>query len=283
MKKKSLRKIWIDQYRLVDTKLMEGCLTAKESVNKNFYPAMKGLPSSYIADYKGEPFKGENGRFVGSDDFVVPGYFSEFFERTPNYVRNWVAKRLHRMINDPLVEDWTSELQIFLQVLPEGTLKDKGFVDVVDAFNPWSAFGASARRFYAHINRCLFNRYLTIQAKQKKDALSTNELVSLDFLESIDYGDGAGSGEQHRDRFMCSNSATYNELVGLEEHVLSRTLFVERFLSFVKEKDSSLADLAQAIMKEEKIDDITSTLNITHSEFTRKRKKLMKLSSSFSR
>ena len=49
--------------------------------------------------YKSDHFTISDGRCIGSDGFVVPSDFEEFYERFPDYVRKWVSKHtVHRTV-----------------------------------------------------------------------------------------------------------------------------------------------------------------------------------------
>ncbi len=41
---------------------------------------------------KSDPFTIRDGRYVGSDGFVVPRDFEEFYQRFPDYVRKWPSR-----------------------------------------------------------------------------------------------------------------------------------------------------------------------------------------------
>ena len=136
---------------------------AKLSVNDSYYPSMKAKNSWDVPSYEGDIFTSNGDHFVGDDDFVVPNSLDEMEARYPNYVRNWTCRRLQKLPFDPQVEDWTSELSLFLRVLPlTSKMRERGFKDVIDVYNPWSSFGASARRFFGYVNRCLANKHFTI-------------------------------------------------------------------------------------------------------------------------
>ncbi len=62
--------------------------------------------------YKPDPFTIKDGHYVGSDRFVVPRDFDEFYQRFPDYVRNWVSKHVRTSAPKEDVEDWTHDLLI---------------------------------------------------------------------------------------------------------------------------------------------------------------------------
>jgi hypothetical protein len=69
--------------------------------------------------YKSDPFTIADGRYVGSDGFVVPKDFEEFFERFPDYVRKWVSKHADRSAPKEDLEDRKQDLLIHLLNLPQ--------------------------------------------------------------------------------------------------------------------------------------------------------------------
>jgi DNA-directed RNA polymerase specialized sigma24 family protein len=127
----------------------------------------------------------ENGHFVGHDGFVVPKDFAEFYERFPEYVSNWVWKRLRRSACEAEVEDWSQELLMHLHSLPSGSkFRLVGKQDVVQTFDPVRMYGASEARFRSFINRCLANKFNTLYTKRKKEPLSNPRNLSLLAVET---------------------------------------------------------------------------------------------------
>ncbi len=257
-----------------------------------FTPGLIGSGSTLLESYTGEPFTGESGRFVGSDGFVVPKDFVEFLERYPFYVRNWVTKKLRKASTHPDVEDWANTLLMHLCTLPRGKdvpateteeakvvggkLYQAGFTDVINAFNPWAHYGASARRFFSFINRCLSNKYLSLITKQRKDALN-HQAFTLD--EDVNQ-DGNHPG--YRDYLLMERSTLYSgEVMALGQKTTDQIL-IQQFKEFLSHKDPALVPLADAIMNKDGIEDILATLGIDHNAFLRSRKRLIQLSKVFS-
>ena len=87
--------------------------------------------------YKADPFTITDGRYVGSDGFVVPKDFEEFYQRFPDYVRNWVSKHADRSDPKENLEDRTQDLLIHLQHLPPTSkYREAGKEDIVATFDP---------------------------------------------------------------------------------------------------------------------------------------------------
>ena len=231
----------------------------KSSVNDNYHPHMKTLSSWDITTYEGDIFTSNEGHFVGDDGFVIPNSFEEMEQRYPNYVRNWVCRRLQKMPFDSMVEDWTSELSLFLRSLPPTSkMKARGFKDVVDVYNPWSSFGASAKRFFGYINRCLANKHFTICVKQKKDALNSFSVIPYHGGGNSDARDPLQNEEitesTSYEGYIVDQSAYIQEMMDKEDANIYKAIFVERFVDFVEQQRPELLATARAIMNEEKVD-----------------------------
>lgn len=129
---------------------------------------------------KRDPFSVRDGRFVGDDGFVVPKNFDEFHERFPEYVRRWVRRHKASASRED-IEDWTQDLLIHLRYLPLNSKhRDAGKEDVIQTFDPQKHFGANQARFQNYINLCLTNKFRSLYAKRRKDALSQPGNMSLD-------------------------------------------------------------------------------------------------------
>ena len=245
----------------------------KVSVNEDYYPHCKYLPSYDVVGYEGDPFTSVDGHFVGQDGFVVPNSYLELEEQNPSYVRSWVVKRTKRHPSDVVVEDLTSELTLHLRILPEvSKYRDRGFVDIVDTFNPWNFYGASARRFFGYINCCLNNKYLTLLTKGGKDGLG-NVQFSLDQVPDGDSDQVAESFES----FVHDNSPMLRAYHEKQEEDLYKKLFVDRFISYVESNKPELVDTLEAIMYFDGNKDMTYVLDVTSSKFQRNKKALIQL------
>lgn len=259
-----------------------------------FTPTLIGSSSTAYTEYTGDPFEGNEGHFVGNDGFVVPKDFVEFYERYPNYVRNWVSKRMRKSSADPDVEDWTNTLLMHLCSLPKGKevldeetneikitggkLYQLGFTDVINAFNPWSVYGASAKRFFSFINRCLQNKLISLSSKKGKDAM-THIAFSL-----TDPNPDSGSEDNQRtshEYLLMDKSTLYANEVNAEMPKTMDRILVEQFTNFLEKKNPDLIPLAKAIMDKDGVEEIVRALGINHNTFLRSRKKLIQLSKDF--
>jgi hypothetical protein len=116
-----------------------------------------------------DPYTVQNGHFVGHDGFVVPNNFNEFFERFPNYVADWVRRRVRGSASETEAEDWTQELLMHLAALPAcSKFRRDGKEDVIQTFSPDRMHGANEARFRGFINMCLGNKHNTLYVKWRK-------------------------------------------------------------------------------------------------------------------
>lgn len=259
---------------------------------KEFTSAQIGQPSAIMPDYTGEPFTGDGERFIGIDEFVVPRNFTEFYRRYPNCVRNWVSKKLRKASTHPDIEDWTNTLLGHLCTVPQGKIieatdKEKarhvggsfakrGFVDVVNAYNPWAQHGASAKHFFSFVYKCLANKYTSLNSKHRKDAM-WHQQFSLDADTP-----NAPNPEVGREYLLMSRSTQY---AGEVQEAVPKTadqIFVDQFKDFLNHRDPSLIPLVDALMHKDKIEEILAVLGTDHNSFLRDRKRLQRLGRIFS-
>src|SRR6185503_7686029 len=96
-----------------------------------------GKSLSRTTPYWDDPFTIQNGHYVGHDGFIVPNSFTEFYERFPRYVANWVAAKTRGSLTRSEAEDWTPELLLFLASLPlKSVHRTSGKQDVIQTFAP---------------------------------------------------------------------------------------------------------------------------------------------------
>jgi DNA-directed RNA polymerase specialized sigma24 family protein len=147
---------------------------------KQFLSKKSCTPGNHV-----DAFTFEDGHFVAHDGFVVPRDFTEFFERFPLYVSNWVRKRLRWRGAESDVQDWTQELLMHLHSLPPSSKhRLAGKQDVVQLYNPERMHGANEARFRSFINRCLANRFNTIYRSRTHEPLSNPNNLFLTAVET---------------------------------------------------------------------------------------------------
>lgn len=145
----------------------------------------------------GDAFTFQDGHFVGHDGFIVPNNFGEFYQRFPNYVADWVRRRVRGCVSATETEDWTQELLLHLATLPaRSKYRRDGKEDVIQTFAPERMHGANEARFRSFVNQCLGNRHSTLYAKWRKRPLSNPRNLPFE----IDGEHGAS------DEFCHSNS-----------------------------------------------------------------------------
>jgi DNA-directed RNA polymerase specialized sigma24 family protein len=114
-----------------------------------------------------------DGHFVGHDGFIVLNNFSEFYQRFPTYVADWVRRRVRDCVSATEAEDWTQELLLHLVALPtRSKFRRDGKQDVTQTFVPERMHGANEARFRSFINQCLSNKFNTLYVKWRKRPLS---------------------------------------------------------------------------------------------------------------
>jgi len=109
-----------------------------------------------------------DGFYVGTDGFVVPRNYTEFNERYPLYIRDWVRKRMHGKPDASNPNPLTALLAAHMATLPTDSMfRDMGFMDRVQAFNPnkGTVQGATGPRFSHYLKNCFNNFYLTVHQK----------------------------------------------------------------------------------------------------------------------
>jgi len=226
--------------------------------------------------YKPDPFRIRDGHYIGSDGFVVPKDFEEFYQRYPDYVRKWVSKHADTSASKEDVEDWTQDLLIHLYCLPPTSkYREAGNKDIVETFDPVKHYGANQARFRNYINLCLANKFRTMHSKRIKDALCHPGNLSLG---------GPMDGEDLRtvdDEYCCSHSAYLRaEAEGSEKQASDRA-FLEDFVDFVRLQDGKVLSTMEALSATGTLGEAVDWLGITESEFGRMRVRLSQLSKCF--
>jgi hypothetical protein len=172
-----------------------------------------------------DAFTVRDGHFVGHDGFTVPNSFSEFYQRFPTYVANWVERRVRGCVSATEAEDWTQELLLHLAALPLSSKhRRNGKEDVIQTFAAERMHGANEARFRSFINQCLGNKFNSLYAKWRTRPLSNPGNLSLEvetekggsdefYYASSEYLRQAGcrSSEREEQRFRLE------EIVGLAE------------------------------------------------------------------
>lgn len=212
--------------------------------------------------YKSDPFTIKDGRYIGSDGFVVPRDFGEFYERFPDYVRSWVSNHADRFAPKEDLEDWTQDLLIHLYHLPQTSkFRDAGNEDIVQTFDPMKHYGANEARFRNYVNLCLANKFRTMRSKRMKDALLRTGNLSLDgHIESQD-------SRSVDDEYCHSHSAYLQNAAKISEKQAADGRFLQDFVDFVRRKDPKVLSALDAISAMGAQADAADWLGITKCEF----------------
>src|SRR5260370_4589697 len=226
--------------------------------------------------YKSDPFTIRDGRYVGSDGFVISRDFEEFYQRFPDYVRKWVSKHADRSAPKQDVEDWTQDLLIHPQHLPETSKhREASMNDIVQTFDPVKHYGANEARFRNYINLCLTNKFRSIHSKRMKDVLCHPGNPSLD---------GQAEGEESRfvdDEYCHLHSAYLRQGAKASEKEACDRAFLEEFMNFVRREDPLVLPNLQALPATGTLGAAVDWLGITESEFGRMRGRLGQLAKCF--
>ncbi|HWY09656.1 MAG TPA: hypothetical protein VNY24_22540 [Candidatus Acidoferrales bacterium] len=224
--------------------------------------------------YRCDPYEVKDGRYVGHDGFVVPKDFSEFYQRFPNYVRQWVTSHVGRSASEQDVEDWTQELLIHLFRLPVKSVhREAGNDDIIQTFDPAKHYGANEARFRNYVNLCLMNKFRTMYSRRMKDALCRPNKLSIDgTLES----DSSVTAE-----FCHSNSTQWRETARTHGRQAVERVLVQDFLHFVGKHDRRILSVVEALLKTETQTEAANALGLTENEFARIRRRLDKLRNCF--
>ena len=211
-------------------------------------PPPEGAVAAAQGGYKGDRFYvSADGHFVGDDGFVVPKDFTEFYARFPKHIHNWVKKRMYTGTSEDEVEDWTQDLLIHLQFLPEESKHRKGGkADVVQTFDPFRQYGASQRRFLSYINFCLMNKFRTVGSKFSRNPLSRADNISLSGSE-MDDAKAAHVSMDSTEEFVYQHSTQLSKASQKGFKAQDDQMFTGEFLEFVRKKEPEVAPLLHAV------------------------------------
>ena len=223
-----------------------------------------------------DPFTVIDGHYVGHDGFVVPKNFDEFYERFPQYVRQWVRKHADRFAQPEDLEDWTQDLLIHLNSLPP-TSKHwaAGKKDVVQTFDPRKHHGANSARFFNYINLCLANKFRSMHSARMNNPISRAGNVSLGgHLDESDSG-------QVDDEFCHTHSEHLRRRCQQEERQRDAIHTLTEFVEFLRREDSNLFPAICAIAATSTPGAAAELLGITKADLRHLHNRLRKLGQFF--
>jgi hypothetical protein len=226
--------------------------------------------------YKTDPFTIRDGRYVGHDGFIVPKNFDEFYERLPQYVRNWVNRHADRTASKEDVEDWTQDLLFHLQHLSANSkYREAGKEDIVQTFDPQKHYGANQARFQNYINLCLTNKFRTLHSKRLKDALSQPGNVSLDTQRE------AGDPFSVSDEFCHWHSDHLQRAANASEKRDQDRAFVGELVDFIRREDPNVLPAVEALSLARTLGEASDFLCVPEAQFNRMRNRLLQLARCF--
>ena len=220
--------------------------------------------------YKPDPFAIKDGRSVGSDGFVVPKDFPEFFKRFPDYVQKWVSRHAPAAASEEDKEDWTQDLLIHLSRLPlTSKYRKAGKKDIVETFDPLRHYGANEARFRNYINLCLANKFRTMHSQRMRDALCRPNKASIDGVLEPNCSVA--------DDYCQSNSPQLREAAKASEKHAADKAFMQDFVRFVHRHEPKTLPVIEALGATRTQAEAADFLGVTEAEFGRMRYRLDRL------
>lgn len=223
-------------------------------------------------------------RHSKEERFVIPNDFDEFYAWKPDYVVQWVKRRLNIYVMNDEVEDWTQDLLIHLRYLPHGSKhrlpgangRPGGCEDVIETYDPLRQFGASECRFRNYINNILGNKFLTVQSKRQKNPVLRPGNVSFGASDD-ENGERALTG----DEFVHANSAylaSHNASIAKQA---ADRLYTNQFKEFVMKHDPQAFPALEALESTGTLGDAAKFAGVADGEFARLRNRLKQLAECF--
>lgn len=280
------------QYELIRTLLfiaeeIDGIWNIRKTLPTNPLPVVTPPPPKSDSQYDVILYDPQTGHYIGDDGFRVPKDFIEFYERYPNYIRNWVKKRLSRFTVDEDVEDWTQDLIIHMKYLPQTSKHRRpgandrmnGCSDVVETFNPVQQYGASERRFRSYINFCLANKFNTVYSKRNKNPICRQGNVSI--VTNVDPSHENGEYDVVDDAYCHVHSDYLSSATARTAKQYENYLLANEFRRYVEAKEPALAPVIDAIQHTTSQGEAARMLDISDTVFTRYRTRLKELAVCF--
>jgi len=223
-----------------------------------------------------DPFTTVDEHYIGHDGFIVPKNFDEFYERFPQYVRQWVRKHADRSTPREDVEDWAQDLLIHLRHLPATSKhRDAGKEDVVQTFDPCKHHGANSARFFNYVNLCLENRFRTMHSVRMKNPICRAGNVSLGgHFDQSDTG-------QVDDEFCHAHSAHLRKRCERAERQRSASHALIEFVEFLRREDEGVLPVMGAMAATTTPAAAAELLGIAKPEFRRLYSRLRNLGQVF--
>jgi len=254
-----------------------------ETVRAN--PSVVSIP---VFSKKCEPYIiNAEGHVVGSDGFIVPKNFAEWYDRSYIHpdgkcltmgVRRFVMKKLHKQQADEAVMDMEQDLLLFLHYLPEKSKhRQTGKTDIIMCFDPEKHHGASAKRFHNYLALCMSNRFCTILHKQKKNPIYNKTNLSIT-SGGVDFRDDKhntlASGEC-TDEFIHKHSSTIAAASRRNDGETNiHRIFLDQFKSYVETHAPEILPVIDAIADANSLKDARVALGVNGRIFEKQRETL---------
>ena len=234
----------------------------------------------------------EDGHYVGTDGFLVPRDFGEFFERDPFWVCRWVTKRVGRRFGRDGVFDLEQELLLYLCALPsksrfreEGANgRSMGCADIIQCFDPVRHYGATAARFHNFLNLCLRNRLSTILMKRRREPLCDPRNLSLQNFEvPPENAETPIAPSEIDEAYLLRHSNGFAAAVRRRERAENPILrrYVGEVEEFAARENPQLLTAIQAIQRTRTLREAERSSGMTSREFRRCRRELSLLRQGF--
>lgn len=236
---------------------------------------------------KSEPYTiSADGHYVGSDGFVVPKNFTEFFEREPMSVRRFLMKKLHRQMVDEVILDMEQDLFLHLHYLPEKSKhRLEGKTDIIQCFDPEKQHGASAKRFHNYLALCMSNRVYAILHRQKKNPVyhKTNLSIMAGSRGNVDKQTLLNATGEISEEALHNNSVMANQLYKDDENARFRKLYIREFKAYVEKSAPEILPLIEAISEATSFKDARQLMGVNPKVFDKQRETLDLLKECFVR
>lgn len=225
------------------------------------------------------------GRFVGSDGFVVPKDFAEFFDRFPAHINNWVRRRTSAYaMSVEAKEDLCSDLLLHMMTVPENSIYSvpgangltDGCKDRIQMFNPERIYGVTSNRFFWFVNGCLRNRFISNIKKNNHDPLELlNDLNSFTLGDDNDHASMPLEDvmvQMSSDEFYTQTGANTLRVEGatMEE----QQLYVDEFRAYMREHGPELLPVLDAMENHRSFLEARKFLGVDERMFTRSRNRI---------
>jgi hypothetical protein len=227
-----------------------------------------------------EPFTiSADGHYVGLDGFVVPKDFTEFYERFPRHIGEWVRRHCYYASGRAEAKDRESSMILHILSIPQDSIyrtpgyngHAHGCTDRVMTFSPERCHGANRARFFYYINGILRNHLNTILRREQIEPTGYHRTIDIKMLLTN------ADTDVHEDDLLYSLAyETYRQACRIDI-AMESTVEVDEFRSFVEEYNSELIPVLDAMVKAETLVEARDVLGLSGQMFNRARTRLRTL------